>query len=150
MSAPELQINGDTLLNYSNPVANFGEPNEAQSQPQSQSQPARPHAARNDTNFSKFSTMSVPPEGSILTGKQEHCRRHSHQRIVMKLTVLYTSSASSSLSRPISRSQNYLHLPPSNASALPSAQMPARSPRRTQSSPSFATFSYIMSATFHS
>src|SRR5438128_884729 len=118
MSAPELQINGDTLLNYSNPVANFGEPKEAQPQPQpqsqSQSQPARPHAARNDTNFSKFSTMSVPPEGSILTGKQEHCRRHSHQRIVMKLTVLYTSSASSSPSRPISRSQNYHHLPPSN------------------------------------
>jgi len=27
---------------------------------------------RADTNYSKFSTVSVPPEGSILTGKQEH------------------------------------------------------------------------------
>lgn len=32
----------------------------------------RPFVPRNDTTFSKFSAMSVPPEGSILTGKQEH------------------------------------------------------------------------------
>ncbi|KAF2271990.1 uncharacterized protein EI97DRAFT_437368 [Westerdykella ornata] len=32
----------------------------------------RPKGQRNDTNFSKFSYRSVPPEGSILTGKQEH------------------------------------------------------------------------------
>jgi len=48
----------------SNPVQNFGEP---------QAAAERPHAARNDTTFSKFSMMSVPPEGSVLTGKQEHC-----------------------------------------------------------------------------
>ncbi|KAH7399550.1 hypothetical protein BKA66DRAFT_508437 [Pyrenochaeta sp. MPI-SDFR-AT-0127] len=34
--------------------------------------PGRPAIPRNDTTYSKFSTMSVPPEGSILTGKQEH------------------------------------------------------------------------------
>jgi len=34
--------------------------------------PERPVVLRNDTTFSKFSVMSVPPEGSILTGKQEH------------------------------------------------------------------------------
>ncbi|KAF2869301.1 hypothetical protein BDV95DRAFT_498709 [Massariosphaeria phaeospora] len=45
-------------------VRNFGEPPIDQT--------GRPVIPRNDTNFSKFSTMSVPPEGSILTGKQEH------------------------------------------------------------------------------
>lgn len=34
---------------------------------------SRPTPARADTTYSKFSMMSVPPEGSILTGKQEHC-----------------------------------------------------------------------------
>jgi hypothetical protein len=33
----------------------------------------RPAPARADTTYSKFSMMSAPPEGSILTGKQEHC-----------------------------------------------------------------------------
>ncbi|KAJ4345750.1 uncharacterized protein N0V89_011885 [Didymosphaeria variabile] len=42
----------------------FGEP------VSSTSRPGAP--ARNDTTYSKFSMMSVPPEGSILTGKQEH------------------------------------------------------------------------------
>jgi hypothetical protein len=37
--------------------------------------PAAP--ARADTTYSKFSMMSVPPEGSILTGKQEHCMCNS-------------------------------------------------------------------------
>ncbi|KAH5721115.1 hypothetical protein HBI20_103050 [Parastagonospora nodorum] len=32
----------------------------------------RPTPARADTTYSKYSMMSVPPEGSILTGKQEH------------------------------------------------------------------------------
>ncbi|KAL1603943.1 hypothetical protein SLS60_005535 [Paraconiothyrium brasiliense] len=45
-------------------VPAFGEP---------QSSTSRPGApARNDTTYSKFSMMSVPPEGSVLTGKQEH------------------------------------------------------------------------------
>lgn len=35
----------------------------------------RPAAARVDTNYTMASMMSVPPEGSILTGKQEHCKR---------------------------------------------------------------------------
>ncbi|EUC47659.1 hypothetical protein COCMIDRAFT_89683 [Bipolaris oryzae ATCC 44560] len=36
-------------------------------------EPDRPaHPVRNDTSYSKFSVVSVPPEGSILTGKQEH------------------------------------------------------------------------------
>jgi hypothetical protein len=39
---------------------------------------SRPAAARADTTYSKFSMMSVPPEGSILTGKQEHCMQDSN------------------------------------------------------------------------
>lgn len=38
----------------------------------------RPAPSRADTTYSKFSMMSVPPEGSILTGKQEHCMHSSH------------------------------------------------------------------------
>jgi hypothetical protein len=41
---------------------------------------ARPAPARADTTFSRFSTMSVPPEGSILTGKQEHCAHGSSSK----------------------------------------------------------------------
>jgi hypothetical protein len=62
---PAIQLNGATEPSTMNPqpsVQNFGEP-------------ARPPVPqRNDTSYSKFSTMSVPPEGSILTGKQEHCK----------------------------------------------------------------------------
>jgi hypothetical protein len=64
---PALQLNGSTeptMMNVQPSVQNFGEPQPAG---------ARPHAARNDTNLSKFSMMSIPPEGSVLTGKQEHC-----------------------------------------------------------------------------
>ncbi|CAN9340732.1 unnamed protein product [Alternaria alternata] len=60
---PAIQLNGATEPTTMNPqpsVQNFGEP----------ARPAVP--TRNDTTFSKFSTVSVPPEGSILTGKQEH------------------------------------------------------------------------------
>jgi len=60
---PAIQLNGATEPTTMNPqpsVQNFGEP----------ARPAVPQ--RNDTSYSKFSTMSVPPEGSILTGKQEH------------------------------------------------------------------------------
>jgi hypothetical protein len=53
------------MMNVQPSVQNFGEPRPAG---------ARPYAARNDTNLSKFSMMSIPPEGSVLTGKQEHCR----------------------------------------------------------------------------
>jgi hypothetical protein len=33
----------------------------------------RPFTNRSDTTYTQMSMMSVPPEGSILTGKQEHC-----------------------------------------------------------------------------
>jgi hypothetical protein len=33
----------------------------------------RPITNRSDTTYTQMSMMSVPPEGSILTGKQEHC-----------------------------------------------------------------------------
>lgn len=70
MATPELKVNGDPVLDMQPAVKNFGEPNDAPAE--------RPRAARNDTNYSKFSMMSVPPEGSILTGKQEHCRLQSY------------------------------------------------------------------------
>ncbi|KAF1832940.1 hypothetical protein BDW02DRAFT_580817 [Decorospora gaudefroyi] len=60
---PALQLNGatePTTMDPQPPVQNFGEPK----------RPAVP--SRNDTTYSKFSVMSVPPEGSVLTGKQEH------------------------------------------------------------------------------
>jgi hypothetical protein len=38
----------------------------------------RPTPSRADTTYSKYSMMSVPPEGSILTGKQEHCMHSSN------------------------------------------------------------------------
>ncbi|KAF1946255.1 hypothetical protein EJ02DRAFT_450702 [Clathrospora elynae] len=61
-SPPAIQLNGATepTMNPQPSVQNFGEPT------------ARPAAPRNDTTYSKFSVMSMPPEGSILTGKQEH------------------------------------------------------------------------------
>jgi hypothetical protein len=59
----EVRFNGSEAIPS---VSNFGEPHTTPSN--------RPPTLRNDTNYSKFSTMSVPPEGSILTGKQEHCR----------------------------------------------------------------------------
>jgi len=65
---PAIQLNGATEPTTMNPqpsVQNFGEP----------ARPAVPQ--RNDTSYSKFSTMSVPPEGSILTGKQEHCKPYN-------------------------------------------------------------------------
>lgn len=49
--------------------------------------PARPaHPTRNDTSYSKFSVVSVPPEGSILTGKQEHCTPFSSRHILPEAT----------------------------------------------------------------
>lgn len=51
-------------------VSNFGEPQDAGAE--------RPTPKRVDTNYTMASMMSVPPEGSILTGKQEHCKHPSH------------------------------------------------------------------------
>lgn len=75
---PHLQLNGNAEpttmapppANNTPSVPNFGEPEP------SSSRPGGP--ARNDTTYSKFSMMSVPPEGSILTGKQEHCKQRIH------------------------------------------------------------------------
>jgi hypothetical protein len=73
---PSLQLNGAVEPTTMAPpaadntpsVSNFGEPKPS---------PSRPGAPpRNDTTYSKFSMMSVPPEGSVLTGKQEHCKQH--------------------------------------------------------------------------
>lgn len=64
---PSIKLNGaiePTTMDAQPPVQNYGEP------------PDRPVVPRNDTTYSKFSLMSMPPEGSILTGKQEHCTRH--------------------------------------------------------------------------
>ena len=68
---PAIQLNGrsePTTMSVQPSLQNFGEPQD------------RPTIPRNDTTFSKFSMMSVPPEGSILTGKQEHCMQHSSRR----------------------------------------------------------------------
>ncbi|KAF2467574.1 uncharacterized protein BDR25DRAFT_267094 [Lindgomyces ingoldianus] len=65
---PTLKLNGSaepTTMDTQPSVENFGQFKEAQTE--------RPRPARAaDSNFSKLSTTSVPPEGSILTGKQEH------------------------------------------------------------------------------
>jgi hypothetical protein len=66
---PALQLNGSeeptTMERVKPSMQNFGEPQVAAE---------RPPATRNDTNVSKISAVSIPPEGSILTGKQEHCQ----------------------------------------------------------------------------
>lgn len=66
---PALAINGTTLptMNSQPSVASFGEPQAPGAD--------RPGPRRVDTNYTMASTMSVPPEGSILTGKQEHCKQ---------------------------------------------------------------------------
>jgi hypothetical protein len=66
MSTPAVKLNGSTIMDEQ-PARASGttQPDEAAVE--------RPAAARNDTTYSKYSQMSVPPEGSILTGKQEHC-----------------------------------------------------------------------------
>lgn len=122
-------------------VDSFGEP---------PSSASRPGPARNDTTFSKFSMMSVPPEGSILTGKQEHCTPHPYTTDCTILTHRQTSSANSYLSRPNTKSQNSPRLQPSSASVHPSDQMQVKSPPKTLNCPSFVIYSYITSATSHS
>jgi hypothetical protein len=67
MSTPTLKVNGSTIMEQQPQLDKFEDAREVQAE--------RPLAERNDTNYSKLSMMSVPPAGSILTGKQEHCRR---------------------------------------------------------------------------
>ncbi|KAL6712114.1 hypothetical protein ACN47E_003157 [Coniothyrium glycines] len=73
---PSIQLNGatePTTMNVQPSTQRVGD---------AQQRPAMPAISRNDTTYSKFSTMSVPPEGSILTGKQEHYLKReliSHQ-----------------------------------------------------------------------
>ncbi|KAF1995891.1 hypothetical protein P154DRAFT_444468 [Amniculicola lignicola CBS 123094] len=64
---PALRLNGaaePTTMEPTPYVPVFGEPKEVPAD--------RPRATREDTSYSKLSMMSVPPEGSVLTGKQEH------------------------------------------------------------------------------
>ncbi|KAH7076654.1 hypothetical protein BKA63DRAFT_287109 [Paraphoma chrysanthemicola] len=64
---PSIKLNGaaePTTMTTQPPVSNFGGADAPVAD--------RPTPSRADTTFSKYSTMSVPPEGSILTGKQEH------------------------------------------------------------------------------
>jgi hypothetical protein len=63
---PGLVLNGTTvpIMDNQPTVSNFGEPQDVDAE--------RPMAKRVDTNYTMASMMSVPPEGSILTGKQEH------------------------------------------------------------------------------
>lgn len=149
---PAIQLNGatepTTTTTMAQPpptntpsVANFGEPVPFT--------PYRPTATRNDTTYSKFSTVSVPPEGSILTGKQEHCERHARgpSRQHARLIRGQISSASSYRSRHNSRSPSSRHPQPSSALARPSDPTPAKLRRKTRNSLSSATYSFTMSAT---
>lgn len=65
---PGLALNGYAVPATGNQpsVPNFGEPQGTEAE--------RPNVQRVDTNYTMASMMSVPPEGSILTGKQEHCK----------------------------------------------------------------------------
>lgn len=67
MSTPALKLNGSTIMDEQPATAS------QTTQPAEEASVDRPRAARNDTTYSKYSQMSVAPEGSILTGKQEHC-----------------------------------------------------------------------------
>lgn len=66
---PGLALNGYPVPTMDNQpsVPNFGEPQLVETE--------RPAVKRVDTNYTMASMMSVPPEGSILTGKQEHCKQ---------------------------------------------------------------------------
>ncbi|KAF2730167.1 hypothetical protein EJ04DRAFT_445738 [Polyplosphaeria fusca] len=64
--APAIKLNGS--VEPTTMSADIEPPAGDSGLPQAQ----RPQAARNDTTYTQFSMMSVPPEGSILTGKQEH------------------------------------------------------------------------------
>lgn len=78
---PSIKLNGatePTTMDPQPPITKSAEP------------PERPFVPRNDTTYSKFSVMSVPPDGSILTGKQEHC---TSQRAISKLCPRTNSAA---------------------------------------------------------
>lgn len=134
---PGLALNGDaaatTTMDNQPSVSSFSEPQAAAA--------ARPGPARADTNYTMASMMSVPPEGSILTGKQEHCMPCRLPTPCKPLTHTQTSSANSSPSRHSTKSPNSPPPRPSSASAHPSAQMPAKSLQRTRSSHYCATYS---------
>jgi len=102
---PAIQLNGTTEPTTMN----------AQAPIQKSDQSLRPAVPmRNDTSYSNFSTVSVPPEGSILTGKQEHCKagHDSEAQIPTGLTTAQISSANSSRSRPNSKSPSSPLPPP--------------------------------------
>jgi hypothetical protein len=87
---PGLVLNGTTvpIMDNQPTVSNFGEPQDVDAE--------RPMSKRVDTNYTMASMMSVPPEGSILTGKQEHCKqpgdssppRHAHTYTDLKRELI--------------------------------------------------------------
>lgn len=81
---PGLAINGNTVpaMNNQPAVANFGEPQDTGAE--------RPNVQRVDTNYTMASMMSLPPEGSILTGKQEHCKQHISSTTAPLYTHIHT------------------------------------------------------------
>jgi hypothetical protein len=67
-NAPALQLNGSVQ-----PTVNNTEPQDNKPDQLVKAKEERPRPLRSGTSgFSKMSMMSLPPEGSILTGKQEH------------------------------------------------------------------------------
>lgn len=141
---PAIQLNGST-----EPTTMETAPPKTQ-----ETDSQHPPLSRNDTTFSKFSYMSVPPEGSILTGKQEHCKptpiySGTPRGSFTKLTDGQTSSASSSHHRPNMKSQNCLRPLLFSASVHLSIQMPVRLRQKTRNCPSFASYSSTMFETFH-
>ena len=116
---------------------------------------------------SSVSKMSIPPPGSILTGKQEHCKiaylfistlaeyiqrpRWICRDQILTMTILFQiSSANSSPSTADTKSQSCPLLPLCSASAPHSGQKRARSPPKTRSCPSCDTSLFTISAISHS
>jgi hypothetical protein len=101
---PGLVLNRTTvpIMDNQPSVSNFGEPYDAGAE--------RPMVQRVGTNYTMASMMSVPPEGSILTGKQEHCKQpdhpctlgdtHTHPDLKRELIAQQTQFEISELSSP--------------------------------------------------
>lgn len=141
---PGLALNGypepTTTMDNQPSVSNFGEPHVAGA--------GRPGPARADTNYTMASMMSVPPEGSVLTGKQEHCKQYRSPAPSISLTKPKTSSANSSHSKHNTKSPSSPQIQLSSVLARPSAQTPAKSRPKTRSSHYYATYSSTMCGIF--
>ena len=84
---PGLVLNGTTvpIMDNQPTISNFGESQDAGAK--------RPMAKRVDTNYTMASMMSVPPEGSILTGKQEHCKQPGHSQYPRRCSHVHRPQA---------------------------------------------------------